>query len=66
MAPTNYRLYANLYSLCSLMVRTTIAIRGDARDRDCEMLIEEEEVDIYREEQLTEHYLCDINPLGQV
>jgi hypothetical protein len=48
------------------MVRYTAAIRGASKDTESEILIEEQSIDIFNEEQLSEHFLCEINPLGQV
>jgi hypothetical protein len=61
-----HTLYHNYFSICSIMVRYTVAIRGAPKDTESEILIEEQAVDIFHEEQLSEHFLCDINPLGQV
>ena len=66
MEPPTYTLYYNQYSICSIMVRYTLAVRGQALDKDSEIQIEEQPVEIFNEEQMTEHFLCDINPLGQV
>lgn len=63
---TSYVLYHNPYSICSLMVRYTVALRGAAKDVSSEMHISEKIVDIYNGEQLEEDYLSNINPLGQV
>ena len=48
------------------MVRQTIAVRGKAKSVDQEIPITEEIVEIFKQEQMSEHFLCDINPLGQV
>ena len=48
------------------MVRQTIAIRGQAKDAESEIPINEELLDIFNREQLSEHFLCDVNPEGQV
>lgn len=61
-----HTLYHNQFSVCSIMVRYTAAIRGVPKDTESEILIEEQAVDIFHEEQLSEHFLCEINPLGQV
>lgn len=61
-----YILYHNRLSICSIMVRYTLAIRGIAKDTASEMVVEEREIDIFHEEQLEESYLCDVNPKGQV
>ena len=61
-----YILYHNFYSVCSIMVRYTLALRGPAEDDASAVLVEEKEVDIFHEEQLTEQFLSEINPKGQV
>ncbi len=48
------------------MVRYTFAVRGEPRDAEAAMVIEEQGVDLFHEEQLDEHFLCDVNPKGQV
>jgi hypothetical protein len=66
MAPETFTLYHHKFSICSIMVRYTIAIRGPPKDESSSILIEEQEHDIFHEEQLTEQFLCGINPKGQV
>lgn len=66
MAPTPYTLYHHRYSICSIMVRLTLAMRGTPKDGQG-VHIEESEVDIIeKREQLSEKFLCEINPKGQV
>ena len=48
------------------MVRYTYAIRGDPNDTDKDIRLMEEDINIMQGEQLTEHYLCDINAAGEV
>lgn len=48
------------------MVRYSLAIRGTARDASANMVVDEQEVDIFGREQLKEVFLCDVNPRGQV
>ncbi len=48
------------------MVRYTFALRGDPKSADHDIRLAEEEINIMRGEQLTEHYLCDINAAGEV
>ncbi|KAJ5610599.1 hypothetical protein N7510_007318 [Penicillium lagena] len=48
------------------MVRQTIAIRGQPKDGYPDIPITEVIVDIFNEEQFSEHFLCEINALGQV
>ena len=59
-------LYHFHYSICSIMVRYTYALRGTPNDPKNEIRIVEKEVHLFKGEQLTEHYLCDINPAGEV
>jgi hypothetical protein len=63
---TPYILFWNPFSICSLMVRYTLAIRGTANRASEEMVLEEREVNIFAAEQLKEPFLCDVNPKGQV
>jgi hypothetical protein len=48
------------------MVRYTLAIRGAPKEASVRLVVEEQEVDIFREAQLEERYLCEVNPKGQV
>lgn len=48
------------------MVRHTIAIRGQAKDAESEIPVNEELLNIFNKEQISEHFLCDVNPEGQV
>lgn len=48
------------------MVRYTFALRGEPAEPRAEMRLMEEEVNIMKGEQLAEHFLCDINPTGEV
>lgn len=66
-AEPNHILYHHNYSICSIMARYSFALRGDPIDEDHEIRIQEKQIDILNEkEQLLEHYLCDINPAGEV
>ena len=47
-------------------VRYTYALRGEPKITEDGIRIEEEEVNIMIGEQLTEHFLCDINAAGEV
>jgi hypothetical protein len=59
-----YKLFYNDYSICSVMVRYTIAL---SRRLPGEQLnIEEIPVNIQHGGQLTEYYLCEVNPRGTV
>jgi hypothetical protein len=48
------------------MARYTIALRGKAASPHAEMKIEEKSVDLHRDENLSELYLLEVNPKGQV
>lgn len=48
------------------MVRYTFALRGPPIDASSPILIREQDVDIFHEEQLSERFLCEINAKGQV
>jgi hypothetical protein len=48
------------------MVRYTLALRGPPKDASSAIEVHEQEVDVYHEEQLSEQFLCEINPKGQV
>ncbi|KAF9885394.1 hypothetical protein FE257_013012 [Aspergillus nanangensis] len=48
------------------MVRHTIAIRGQAKDAGSEIPVNEEILNLFNKEQISEHFLCDVNPEGQV
>lgn len=61
-----HKLYHFTFSICSIMVRYTFALRGEPADPGNKMRLTEEEVNIMKGEQLTEHFLCDINPAGEV
>ena len=63
---TTHNLYHFNYSVCSIMVRYTVAVRGQAKDPGHEIIIEEKEVNLWKAEQISEHYLCDINAYGEV
>jgi glutathione S-transferase len=61
-----YRLYHNIYSLCSLQVRYTVAIAGEPRDGLPQMEIEEVPIDLFNNGQLDEFFLTKVNRKGQV
>jgi hypothetical protein len=63
---SNYDLYINPYSICSIMVTYTVALRGEPKDAESDMPIVQHDVDIFHAEQLTEAFLTEINPEGQV
>lgn len=59
-------LYHFKYSICSIMVRYAFACRGKAVNASSEMHLKEVDVDLMQNEQLTEHFLCDVNANGEV
>ena len=61
-----HRLYQFTYSICSIMVRYTYAIRGEAKDAHNEIRLIEEDINILKGDQLTEEYLCNVNIAGEV
>jgi glutathione S-transferase len=67
-APSTHVLYHFQYSIRSLFVRYAYAIRGPAADPDFEIRLEEQHVDLRPPsfDQLEEHFICDINPSGEV
>lgn len=48
------------------MVRYTYALRGKPRDADAGMEVQEKVCSLKKREQLTEEFLCEINPNGEV
>ncbi|OAP54847.1 hypothetical protein AYL99_11295 [Fonsecaea erecta] len=63
---TPYTLYHNYYSICSIMMRYLMRIRGDPASPAVKMDVTEHNVDIFSEEQFSEDYLLKVNPNGQV
>ncbi len=61
-----YTLYYNRFSICSIMMRWLVDIRGEPQDEASRMDIGLKEINIFAEEQFAEWYLCDVNPNGQV
>lgn len=61
-----HQLYHNIYSLCSIQVRYTIAIASKPRDGLPPMQFQEVEVDLFNDGQLDEHFLTKVNRKGQV
>jgi len=66
MASLTYTLYHHPFSVCSLMVRYTLAIAGPTNQYTTSMDVVEKEIDIYNSGQLDEHFLTRVNPKGQV
>ena len=62
----SYTLYYNRFSICSLMMRWLVEIRGEPKDEASRMDIVPKEIDIFHEEQFEEWYLCGVNKNGQV
>ncbi|KIX94961.1 uncharacterized protein Z520_09271 [Fonsecaea multimorphosa CBS 102226] len=58
-------LYYDRRSICSSMVRYTLANAG-LPDNCLPLSVELREIDIYTGAQLSEAYLCEVNPKGQV
>jgi hypothetical protein len=63
---TSYTLYHHPYSICSIMVRYTLALRGSPKDPSSQINVTEKVVDIFHEAQLEEDFLLNINAKGQV
>ncbi|KAH8887055.1 hypothetical protein GQ53DRAFT_331629 [Thozetella sp. PMI_491] len=62
-----YTLYFYPYSIVSIMARYAIALRGPPKEGLSDLSINEQAVDIVVNlEQLSEDYLCNVNPKGQV
>ena len=59
-------LHYNPFSICSIMVRYTLALRGTPESPETAIMVEEKYVDIYVYEQLSEKFLLQVNPKGQV
>jgi glutathione S-transferase len=61
----NYTVYYNPFSICSIMVRMTLALRGKPASEPAPTFTEHL-IDIYKDEQLSESFLTTVNPKGQV
>ena len=48
------------------MVRLSLACRGEPKDSGHEIVVKEEHIELGKKEQLTEHFLCDVNAYGEV
>jgi glutathione S-transferase len=66
--PSTHILHHFQYSIRSLFVRYTYALRGPARDPGTEIRLEEQHIDLRppKFDQLEEKFICDINPSGEV
>lgn len=67
-SPSTHILHHFQYSIRSLFVRYTYALRGPAADQSVEIRLEEQHVDLRppRFDQIEEKFICDINPSGEV
>lgn len=63
---TTWILYHDPVSICSIMVRYTFALRGGQQCNGSELQLQEKVCDLRCQQQLTEHYLCEIKPNGEV
>ena len=48
------------------MTLYTLSLRGMPKDAGSEMEVATQVIDIFHEEQLSEHFLCNVNKYGQV
>ncbi|KXT06096.1 hypothetical protein AC578_1301 [Pseudocercospora eumusae] len=65
--PAKYVLYHYPYSICSIQVRYAFANRGEPSNQQKAVQLEERVIDIGpAREQLSEHFLCDVNSNGEV
>ena len=62
----NANLYYNHYSICALMTRLTYRYRGKPAAPERAIVVDEKDVNIFVGDQLSEHFLCDLNPKGEV
>lgn len=62
----NHVLYYSTFSVCSVMVRLSYVLRGRPGNVEDEITLKEEHIDIAKKEQLTEHFLCEVNGYGEV
>ena len=63
---SQYDLYISHHSICSIQVMYTVALWGEPKDAESAMSIAQHEVDISNAAQLTEAFLTEMNPEGQV
>lgn len=61
-----YILYHDRVSICSIMARYAYAIRGRPAEDAAELHIQEEACDLKSRQQISEHFLCDLNAKGEV
>ena len=62
---TPYVLYHNTYSICSPMVRYTLAVRGAPHNPAAAMTVDEQMVVIFHGAQLDEDFLLSVNPKSE-
>ena len=48
------------------MVRLSLVCRGEPKHAKDEIVVKEEHIELGKKEQLTEHFLCDVNAYGEV
>ncbi|KAK5995683.1 hypothetical protein PT974_04100 [Cladobotryum mycophilum] len=67
MATVTYTVHHFRQSICSIMVRYCVAIRGNPKENSPEITFVEKHVDIIAaKDQLSEDFLLNVNPKGQV
>lgn len=62
----DYELYYNRFSICSTQARLTLAMQKLSTTPEQAIDVKQTHVDIYTAEQLSENYLLNVNPKGQV
>jgi glutathione S-transferase len=67
-SPSTHILYHFQYSIRSLFVRYTYALRGPAAHPDIDIRLEEQHIDLRPPtfDQLEDKFICDVNPSGEV
>jgi glutathione S-transferase len=63
---SRYTLLYHPYSICSLMVLYTYALRGKSKDNEPDIQLDTKIVDIVRGEQFEEDFICRMNMKGEV
>ena len=66
MSQSQFVLYHNYWSICSIQTRYIWALRGSPKDTASDIPLVEKAIDIQGGEQLSEECLCEINPKGEV
>ncbi|KAH8812213.1 hypothetical protein F5884DRAFT_855513 [Xylogone sp. PMI_703] len=62
----DYELHYNQFSICSTQTRLTLAMQKLSKTPEQAIPVKQTHVDIYKAEQLSENYLINVNPKGQV